>query len=271
MINLLIKFSESRRLMTIFTMTYYFFSMFRSPIFLMLYFFIFCFGCKSISVANETQIITSQSIELGIIGEDKRFLLEEDYNSTAISVYSEPVRVSVSVLEFNKTSYKAFSQANNKKSLPLTINYVDSLDSKPRFLKLELADRITILNALNNKENSAVKDYVKNKKDAHIISAISIVFDEEKTKSILDADALFLEQEPNKIFVLKAYKNNIVLGSFKFNEGVVFAYQASNFCWQENDKYKLNIVDIVESTDKCPNSTYRSAKRAKKKIDYFKL
>ncbi|GAB4160268.1 MAG: hypothetical protein Tsb0033_15950 [Winogradskyella sp.] len=229
------------------------------------------YNCKSISVANETQTKTSQYIELVTIGEDKLFLLEEDYNATAIPSINEPVKVSASVLEFNKASYKTFLKANNKKRLPLTINYVDSLDSKHRFLKLELADRVSILNALNNKENNVVKDYIQNKKDAHIISAISIAFDEEKTKSILDADALFLEQEPNKTFVLRAYKNNSVLGSYKFNEGVVFAYQASNFCWKENDKYKLNIVDIVETTDKCPNSTYRSAKRAKKKIDYFKL
>jgi len=228
-------------------------------------------NCKSINVAKETQTKTTNPITLVSIGEDKQFLLEKDYNSTAIPSFDKPVKVSANVLEFNKTIYKAFSQANNKKSLPLTINFVDSLDIKPRFLKLELVDRVSILNALNNKENSVVKDYIQNKKEAHIISAISIVFDEEKTKSILDADALFLEQEPNKTFVLRAYKNNSILGSFKFSEGVVFAYQASNFCWQENDKYKLNIVDIVESTDKCPNSTYRSAKRAKKKIDYFKL
>lgn len=228
-------------------------------------------SCKSISVANETQIKTSQSMELVIIGEDKQFLLEEDYNSTAIPSIDEPIRISVSVLEFNKTSYKAFSIANNKKSLPLTVNYIDSSENKPNFFKLELADRVAILNALNGKENSAVKDYIQNKKDAHIISAISIVFYEEKTKSILDADALFLEQELNKTFVLKAYKDNNVLDSFKFNEGVVFAYQASSFCWQEDDKFQLNIVDIVERTDKCPNSTYRSAKRAEKKIDYFKF
>jgi hypothetical protein len=228
-------------------------------------------GCKSISVANETQTKTSQFMELGNIGEDKQFILEEDYNSTAIPSFDEPIKIGASVLEFNKTSYKAFSIANNKKSLPLTVNYVDSSVSKPRFLKFELADRVSILNALNNKENNAVKDYIQNKKDAHIISVISIAFDDEKTKSILDADALFLEQEPNKTFVLKAYKDNNVFDSLKFNEGVVFAYQVSNFCWQENDKYQLNIVDIVESTDKCPNSTYRSAKRAKKKIDYFKF
>ena len=222
-------------------------------------------------MAKEIQIKTSQSVELGSIGEDKQFLLEEDYNSTAIPFIDKPVKVSVSVLEFNKTSYKVFSIANNKKSLPLTVNYVDSLERKPRFLKLELADRVAILNALNNKENSAIKDYILNKKDAHIISAISIVLNQEKMKSILDSDALFLEQEPNKTFVLKAYKDNNVFDSFKFNEGVVFAYQASNFCWQESDKYQLNILDIVESTDKCPNSTYRSAKRAEKKIDYFKF
>ncbi|WP_299363500.1 hypothetical protein [Winogradskyella sp.] len=245
--------------------------MFKKHLFSLYLLICLCYNCKSISVANESQTKTTQSIELGIIGEDKLFLLEEDYNSMAIPLYTKPIRLSVSMQEFNNSSFKAFTSANNKKQQSFNISYADSLKNKPKFLKLELADRVTVLNMLNDKQNSNVKDYLRNKKNAHLISALSIALSNEKMNAILDADVLFLEQDTNKTLVLKAYQKNQVLTSLKFHDGVVFAYQASNFCWQEDDKYQLSIVDIVESTDKCPNSTYRNAKRAKKNINYFKF
>lgn len=230
-----------------------------------------CLSCKSISIDNESHTEIAKPIELGIIGEEKLFLLEEDYNATAIPVFNKPIRVTANVIEFNKSSYKAFTTTNTKRELPLKINYVDSLEGKPKFLKLEITDRVTVLELLNDKENSNVKDYIRNKKDAHMITAISIVFDEEKMKLISDSDALFLEQNANKTFVLMAYNGNDNFTTIKFIEGVIFAYQASNFCWQENNRNQLNIVDIVESTDRCSNDSYRSAKRAKKKINYYKF
>ena len=227
--------------------------------------------CKSLSISKETHTKTSQSLEIGAIGEDKIFLLEEDYNSTALPIYNNPIKINISVLNFNNSSYKAFSKANNSRTVPLQITFVDSLSEKPKFLKLEIADRVTVLNALKDPSNKDIKEYILNKKNAHIISAISLVLDDTKMKSTTDADTVFLEQDGEKNYIINAYKNSQLVSSIHFNEGVVFAYQASNFCWQENSKHQLNIVDIVESTDKCPNNSYRSAKRAKKKIDYFKF
>lgn len=229
------------------------------------------FSCKSVTVANETQVKTTRAIDLGSIGEDKNFVLEEDYNSTALPIFTTPIRINANSFEFNKTTFKAFNTANNKKNEPLNISYEDSEKSKPKFLKIEIADRVAVLNALNDKENTDVKNYISNKKDAHVITAISVVFDEGKMQSILNADAVFLEQNTDKTFVLKAYENSVVISILKINEGVVFAYQGSNFCWQENTTRQLQIMDIVEATDKCPNSTYRNSKRAKQNIDYFKF
>ncbi|WP_412560649.1 hypothetical protein [Winogradskyella sp. MIT101101] len=228
-------------------------------------------ACKTISVSNENQTKTIHHKELGMIGEEKLFLLEEDYNSIALPIYDQPVKLKMNVIEFGKSSYKAFSKANNSKAVPIIIAYDDSLEHKPKFLKLEIADRVTVLNTINEVHNKDVKDYILNKKNAHIISAVSIALGDEKMRSVLEADALFLEQEVNKTFVLKAYKNNQIHITLKFSDGVVFAYQASNFCWLEDDRHQLEVVDIVESTDKCPKGTYRSAKRAKKKVDYFKF
>jgi hypothetical protein len=229
---------------------------------------VLAFSCKSIPVQNETQTTTTQSLSLGMIGEDKLFILEEDYNSIAIPIYKEQIKISASLVDFNKSSFKAFKKANSNKAEPLQI---DTLSTDTKFLKLEIADRVAILNTLNEDQNEDVKKYLINKKDAHIISAVSIALDNEKLKFITEADALFLKQESHKTYVIKVYKNNQIVTSLSFNDGVVFAYQSSSFCWKENDRRQLEIVDLVESTDKCPNTTYRSAKRAKNKVDYFKF
>ena len=98
-----------------------------------------------------------------------------------------------------------------------------------------------------------------------------MALDKNRLDELLNADEVFLEATGVKSYALKTYKKGQLQTVLTFNEGVVFAYQASNFCWEENDKYQLEIVDIVETSDKCPNKTYRSAKRAKKKINYYKL
>ena len=205
---------------------------------------------------------------LGLIGEDKQFVLERDYNHTAIPVYDSPLKIQISVQHFNKSTYKAFSKATTNQNTDLAI---DSLSNKLKFLKLELSDRVSILNMLNSKRNNDIKDYIFNKKDAHIITSISMALDKNRFDELVNADEVFLATTGVKSYALKAYKKGQLQITLSFNEGVVFAYQASNFCWQENSKHQLNIVDIVESTDKCPNNSYRNAKRAKKKIDYFKL
>jgi hypothetical protein len=228
-------------------------------------------SCKTITVEQEKLNTTQQNITLGTIGERKDFLLEQDYNSTALPFYSNPIKINFSVLNFSTSSYKAFSKANNNKTVPLQFTYADSSAHKAKYLKLEIADRVAVLDVLNDAYNESIKNYIHNKKDAHVISAISIAIGDIKMKAITEADVLFLEQEGKKNYIIKAYKNKQLTMSLKFSDGVVFAYQASNFCWQENEQHQLDIVDIVESTDKCPNKTYRSAKRAKKEIDYFKF
>jgi hypothetical protein len=228
-------------------------------------------SCKSVHINNESQTTTSENLQLATVGEKKNFVLEQDYNHTAIPNYNVPIKVQVTIEHFNKATYKAFTKANSNQSNSLTINYIDSLNEKPKFVKLEISDRVAVLKALNAKPNTDVRDYLSSKKDAHMITAISLALKKEDITLLIDANEVFLEASGLKSYSLKAYSRNGLTQILEFNQGVVFSYQASNFCWKENSKYQLEIADIVESTDKCPNTSYRSAKRAKTKIDYFKL
>lgn len=228
-------------------------------------------SCKTISVNKEYQTRTTQNIQLGSIGEEKNFVLEKDYNNTAIPKYLEPIKVHIYPVAFNKKTFNAYQDAMVFQSKDLGVNFIDSIETKPTYLKIEIADRLSILKSLNSHENKDIFDFLKNKSESHIVTTISIAFKKDIIDAINNADEVFLVNSGINSYVLKTFKSKTEQETILFNEGVVFGYQSSNTCWKENEKYQLEIVDLVESDDECPNKTYRSSKRAKKKINYYKF
>ncbi|MEQ3663791.1 hypothetical protein [Olleya sp.] len=227
-------------------------------------------SCKTISVNQERQQITTQNIMLGAVGNQKKFMLEQDYNHVAFPVYSLPIKIQPNLITFNKQSFNTFKKAQLVQNKTIFIKYVDSIKTKQStFLKLEIADRVGILKALHNKDNSEVFQFIKNNNQTHITTSISIALNQDHQTAIIQADEVFLESSGVKNFVLKTYINTQLQEIIKFTDGVVFAYQTSNACWKEDRKYQLQIIDLVESNDKCPSKSYQSSKRAKKKINYY--
>ena len=232
---------------------------------------LFLMGCKSISIQQESYKTTNQQFQLGTVGESKDFLLERDYNHTAIPTYSEPIKVNVHTEAFTKSSYMAFVKAKTELGNDVNISFTDSIADTPRFLKLEIADRVAILNALGDKTNADIKRYLQNKNTAQIVTTLALAFNKSELNALITADEVHLERSGIKLYALKTYKESTYMQTIHFNQGVVFAYQSSCFCWQENEKHRLNIVDLVESSDYCPENTYKSAKSAKNKINYYKF
>jgi hypothetical protein len=95
-----------------------------------------------------------------------------------------------------------------------------------------------------------------------------VVFDAEIAAKLSTAQQVFLEHTGSNNYVLKTYKQIKEQHSIHLSEGVVFGYQTSKACWKENRKRQLEIVDFVESDDRCPINTHRVAKKAKNKINY---
>lgn len=231
----------------------------------------FFISCKSIKVNQEFQKTTTQNLQLGTVGEQKDFILEQDYNHVALPVYNIPIKVNVSPLSFNKSSYNAFVKAKPSQTQKVAVNYIDTLDAKPKYLKIDIADRVVVLNTLNSKTNQDVFQFLKNKDQAHVITSLTVVFNNNQLEVLSQADEVSLEVTGVKNYALKAYKDNILQQTILFNEGVVFAYKTSSCCWKQNDKYQIEIIDLAEGNNKCPNQSYKSANRAKKEINYFKL
>lgn len=228
-------------------------------------------SCRTLSVQQERQIKTTQNLQLGTIGVHKNFMLEQDYNFTAIPQYQSPIKVNVTRVPFNKTKIKAFENAKSIQNKSVVVTYVDSVKPKPRFLKLEIADRVAVLKSLNSKENRGVFQFLQNKSNAHLISTISVVFDAQIATKLSSAQEVFLEPKGINNYVLKTYDHNNEQDSVSFKQGVVFGYQTSKACWKENKKHQLEIIDLVESDDRCPIDSYRQAKKAQQTLNNYKF
>ncbi len=227
-------------------------------------------SCRTLTVENKQYQKTYYQVTLGSLGNDKENVLGTSHSQSGEMDYVR-LKVLAKSIPFNRTSYRAFAEAKSAQSAPLAVDYVDSLETKPTFLSLEIADRIGLVHMLNDKPNSDVREYLMNQNDTEIVTGLSIVFNEESMKSLIDAQELFLEPVGVDSYALKLYQNGALTKTLPFNEGVVFAYRTANCCWKQNDKYQLEIVDLVEGNEKCPHKSHLWSSRAKKKINYYKL
>lgn len=226
------------------------------------------YSCSSRLISPSIHSTTEQ-LQLGEIGEDKNFVLEKDYTHTAIPLYDSPVKINVQLQGFEKSSYKAFQKTNLKQNKKVTITYVDSLKTKPKYLKLNIADRVAVLNAINSKKNKDLKAYLKNKFNSHLIHQVSILFPLNIQNKILNADEVFIKNYGIKSYAIYLYNNGEILDTVKFSDGVVFSYSASNFCWKKLKNSQWDIVDILEQDQRCSRGTYRFPNTEPKDVDDY--
>lgn len=243
----------------------------KKSFFIYLSFIVICTACKTVTVQNKQYQTTTQKVALGSIGIDETFDLEKTYSYSGIPNYIDRVKVQITPITFNKTTYKAYNSAKKLQPTSIDLTYIDSLPNKPKFLNIETSDKIELIKLLNDNSNRDIKAYFENQTNSHVVTNVSIVLNENDINDLLKADEVYIEQIGLKVVGLKLYTNNKVTRNINFNDGVVFAYRASSVCWKENAKYQLKIVDLVEGDNGCPSQTYSSAKRAKKKIDYYKF
>lgn len=228
-------------------------------------------ACKTLSVQNKHYQTTTQKVVLGSIGTDETFVLEKTYGQIGIPNYTYPIKVQMTPLSFTKTTFKTYNEALKFQPIPLDLKYIDSLPTKPKFLNIETVDKVGLINLLNDKSNVDIKNYLLNQTTSHVVTNISVVFNESDMNDLQKAEEVFISQIGLKTVGLELYTNGKVTRTINFNDGVVFAYRAASICWKENDKHQLEIVDLVEGDTGCPRQTYSSANRAKKKLDYFKF
>jgi len=227
-------------------------------------------SCQSISSTLNLNNKEKQTVELGNIGYSEDLLFEDSFENIAIAKFNNPIKVSVTQADFSKSDYKKYLQNKYSKPSSIEVKYVDSIKTKPQYVILTIIDKLTIIDALNTAENTSLKELVSYQDQSELITSISAALNLAQIKQIISADEIFLVPNGIKSYALQLYTDKQPKQLIKFSDMVAFDYKSSCMCWQENTRRQLKIVDFVEGSD-CPKDTYKSAKRAKKKIDYFKF
>ena len=144
-------------------------------------------SCKPVVVDFKNSTLTQKSLSLLHIGNEEGLLSRSNYENNAITVTKVPIKVIISVNSFTKQTYKAFTRANKFKNKELYVKYEDSLENKPNFLSITIADKIAVLDAFKEKQNHSLREYLTLQPNARLITNISLVANPEDIRMIQHA------------------------------------------------------------------------------------
>ena len=147
---------------------------------------------------------------------------------------------------------------------------VDSLKIKPKYLCLEISDRIKLQSQLNGEKNKNVRSYLSNDGDYRIVSQVALVTNVLNAQRLSHAEGVFLLESNNGILGIELLDNN-QRTTLDFSELEIFDFKLLGFCWGEDLYGKKEIEAIVSNDKSCPNGTEKDARKLKEINPYLKL
>ncbi|MEW7280942.1 hypothetical protein ABW636_20305 [Aquimarina sp. 2201CG1-2-11] len=227
-------------------------------------------GCHTVKIDKTSmQTATKTPIAPGIIGVHKDGILHSEFQAAAIPSYKKNILVNVRSNDFNQNTFNSYLKVSKENLLGL--NYVDSLESKPQFITVDVLDRVAIIAELEATYNSQTLAYLKGQKKAAIVTSVSLTLEAQLIEEIKNAEAVFLSNAPYKQYQLSLVNKGKTYKTIDFSKAHIFAYELSFFCWGENSRKQIALAGIIDKKTSCPKSTYRSAEKATEKMNYFKL
>ncbi len=220
-------------------------------------------SCKTLLVDQESQRRADSLMALATIGEGPTHIMKNNFQPTAFPRLRSKVKLQVEEVTFNKKSFQNYLKRNPEN--PFGLSYVDSLESKPTFLKISIADRVQLINELNATDNTSIGDYLSTSKNAKMITAISWAVDQNMRNEVLNAESVYLSNEKGKEYRLVLLDEKHQAKQFSSKKGVVIGYELSGFCWGENEKHEAKIMGLIKEGKACPGKLKKDARRVVKK------
>ncbi len=173
-------------------------------------------------------------------------------------------------LPFNRSSYLTYAKSVFRAGKINNIPYKDSLQYKPKYLRVQLLDKIALAGLFNTEESKAVRDYLQQDKDHKLVTSLDMALNETDITFFLQAQALQLQKDEFGTVQLVVFNGNTEQ-RYYFSELEVFDYGYSSFCWGEDQFGNLRIENIAPEDEKCPRGTYTKAAKARAEKEYLKL
>jgi len=180
------------------------------------------------------------------------------------------LRVSVQQLPFNNESYSRYAKAVQRAGQINSIPYIDSLPYKPKYIRLQLLDKIKITELLNNDDNQNVKDYLEKDENLKLVTSLDLALSEAEITFFDQAEAFELRKDEHGSVIL-----NVVVDdneqAYYLSDLRVFDYGYATFCWGEDRYHRLRIENIAPEGEKCPKGTHAKPKKVSADRSYLKF
>ncbi len=226
-------------------------------------------SCKTVSVNDQSLYRSDDYFELGMIGIQEKGIRSDELMTTALPELSMPIKLSAKLVEFDKKTYKTYLSASPENTQDIA--YIDSLEPKPKLLYLQIADRVGMVNMLNDKGHTDIKRYLEKKDEAVMVSSLGLALSKEDLDKFATAEAFFLVSNDYKQYRVRLIDNEKVIDTFRFKDATIISYGLSSFCWGSAKGESVEIRDMVPEGEQCPDNTYKKAKRAVEKFDPYKF
>jgi len=231
-------------------------------------FFLILTSCAGYKSKMQKAAITFP--EIGSIISTQGKILYTNTEQIGVPVWNKPLNVQVKKMPFNKATYHKYATYMEKASKINSIAYVDSLPYKPKYVHLQLANKITIATILNNDDNKELKTYLEHAASYKLVTSIQVALTEEMITNFVNAEMLLLEQDSLKntylVLVTNAQRKKML-----FSELEVFGYEYASFCWGEDKYHNKKIKNLVVGDKSCPKETYKKAFKVKSDKSYLKF
>ena len=206
---------------------------------------------------------------LGSMVQVKRNVLYTQAAQIGQAHLENPLYVQVKEMPFNKMSYKAYANHSRQSEQGNTVQFIDSVPVKPKYIRLELQDRIALTELLNTEGNEGTRSYLENDSNYKIVTAIAITALREVELQFLSADKVHLKQSEFGELFLELHQNTnkqIV----HFRDLKVFHYEYASFCWGEDQFNQRKIKAIVHGKG-CPKGTFKKPSKMDSRKSYLKF
>ncbi len=225
-------------------------------------------GCSSYKAKKQESFLTVP--ELASIVTARESFMYTTHEQVGVPNWETPLKVHVQELPFNKSSYTTYSMYMQRAGRINSVPYVDSLPYKPKYLRLQLLDKIALAGLLNDEINSDTRAYLEKDEAYKMVTYLDITTADDIIPLLLGAETVILEQDDykNLYLVLLAGDQEQQLSFYDLQ---VFDYGLSAFCWGENLQYRKEIQAIIEDGETCPEGTFNKASKANSEKDYLKF
>lgn len=184
--------------------------------------------------------------------------------------WDTPLPINAQELPFNKASYTTYTNYMGKAGKINGIAYTDSLPYKPKYLRLQVVDKIDLVTRLNSKNNTAVREFLENDHAYKIVTSLDVTMADAMLVQFLAASTISL-QENTQMGAHLVLTHNKQETKVAFSEIQVFDFGFSSFCWGEDRYHRKQIETILSGTQKCPKGTFKKAAKVESDRLYQKF